>query len=416
MVRRREPEAKMGRLTRRDLLIQAGAVALLPSIAAAVEATQMDAITPFKIAVSDDQIADLKERLTSTRWPQPSVDEWSRGQTVSFTRDLAAYWANGFDWRTQEAMLNRFPQFTTVIEGQTIHFLHIRSKENDAFPLILTHGWPSSVVEFLDVIGPLSDPRAHGLDPGLAFDLVIPSLPGFAFSSPLTGPGWEASRTARAWDVLMKRIGYGRYGAQGGDGGALVGRELGILKPDGLVGTLVQQIFAFPNGTPGEMDKLSDFEREGFANLDFFQKNNGYADIQQKRPLTLAYGLSDSPAAQLAWNSELFVGFDGSGATTIDRDRYLTNVSLYWFTGTGGMAAEFFHENGKTGAGYRDLPNETPTGVTSFPLDFRSVRSFAERANNIVYWKEMPRGTHFAAVDAPDLLVEEIRAFFSTLI
>jgi pimeloyl-ACP methyl ester carboxylesterase len=407
----------MNRLTRRDLLVQAGAAALLPALATAAEgATLMDAITPFTIAISDAQIADLKERITRTRYPHALTNDWSRGQNVGFMQELADYWANGFDWRKEETKLNAHPQFTTVIDGQTIHFQHIKSKEQAAFPLILTHGWPSSFIEYRDVIGPLSDPRAHGLDPAIAFDLVIPSLPGFAFSMPLSSEGWEASRTAQAWDVLMKRLGYDRYGAQGGDGGSLVGRELGILNPEGLVGTLVQQIFAFPTGAPGEMEGLSPFEQEGFKVFEFFLKNNGYADIQAKRPLTLAFGLADSPVAQLAWNSELFVGFDGSGAGTIDRDRHLTNASLYWFTGTGGTAAEFFHENGKTGAGYRDLPNETPTGVTSFPIDFRSVRKFAERANNIVYWKEMPRGTHFAAVDAPDLLVEEIRAFFSTLI
>lgn len=407
----------MTKLTRRGLLIHSSAAALLSFVAAATQgAAEMDAIVPFKIAISDGQITDLRERLAAVRFPQPAVDDWSRGQNVSFIKELATYWRDGFDWRAQEAMLNKLPQFTTVIDGQTIHFLHIRSPEKNAFPLILTHGWPSSIVEFLDVIGPLSDPRAHGLDPALAFDLVIPSLPGFGFSSPLVGPGWEASRTAKAWDVLMRRLGYERYGAQGGDGGALVGRELGILKPEGLVGTHVQQIFAFPNGTPGEMETLSDYEREGFANYDFFLKNNGYVDIQQKRPLTLAYGLVDSPVAQLAWNAELFVGFDGSGVASLDRDRYLTNVSIYWFTATGGTAAEFFHENAKTGAGYRDLPNETPTGVSSFPLDFRSVRSFAERANNIVYWREMPSGTHFAALDVPDLLVGEIREFFGRLI
>jgi epoxide hydrolase len=373
------------------------------------------AIVPFTINIPDAQIADLKERLAMTRWPQQVEPGFSHGQAVSFIKELADYWLNTYDWRTHEAELNRYPQFTTVIDGQTIHFLHIKSPEPNAFPLILTHGWPSSVLEFIDVIGPLSDPRAHGLDPSQAFDLVIPSLPGFGWSVPLQ-PGWEASRTAKAWDVLMKRLSYQRYGAQGGDGGALVGRELGILHPDGLVGTHVQQIFAFPNGTPGEMDGLSPFELEGFANLDFFQKNNGYADIQQKRPLTLAYGLADSPVAQLAWNAELFAGFDGSGAEYLDRDRYLTNVSIYWFTGTGGTAAEFFHENGKTGAGYRDIPNPTPTAVASFPLDFRSVKSFSSRANNIARWTEMPRGNHFAAISAPDLLVEDVRAFFGSLV
>lgn len=407
----------MTKLTRRGLLIRSGAAALLPFFVATTQgAAEMDAIVPFKIAISDGQITNLRERLAAARFPQPVVDDWSRGQNVSFIKDLATYWRDGFDWRAQEETLNQHPQFTTVIDGQTIHFLHIRSPEKDAFPLILTHGWPSSIVEFLDIIGPLSDPGAHGLDPALAFDLVIPSLPGFGFSSPLAGPGWEASRTAKAWDVLIKRLGYERYGAQGGDGGALVGRELGILKPEGLVGTHVQQIFAFPSGTPGEMETLSDYEREGFANYDFFLKNNGYVDIQQKRPLTLAYGLADSPVAQLAWNAELFVGFDGSRVAGLGRDRYLTNVSIYWFTATGGTAAEFFLENAKTGAGYRDLPNETPTGVSSFPLDFRSVRSFAERANNIVYWREMPSGTHFPALDVPDLLIGEIREFFGKLI
>ena len=372
-------------------------------------------ITPFKIAITDEQITDLKERLTMARYPVAATESWSHGQPPHFIRELATQWLHDFDWRAHEAALNRFPQFTSEIDGQNIHFLHIRSPEPDALPLILTHGWPSSFVEFLDVIGPLSDPRAHGLAPAQAFHLVIPSLPGYGFSGPLTETGWDTARVARAWHALMGQLGYTRYGAQGGDVGALVTKELGILAPEGLVGIHLQQIFAFPNGTPGEMETLSPFELEGMGNLDSFQKYSGYADIQSKRPGTLAYGLVDSPVAQLAWNAELFFGFEGQGVDMVDRDRYLTQVSIYWFTATGGSAASIYFEDSQTGSGYREIPNPTPTGVAVFPWDFRSVRSFAERSNNIVHWTEMSRGGHFAASDAPDLLVEDIRAFFGKL-
>ena len=372
-------------------------------------------ITPFRIAVSDEAVDDLKVRLEGARWPHPVTDDWSRGQPVAFIRELADRWLLQYDWRQHEAALNAWPQFLTEIDGQTIHFLHVKSPEPDAFPLLLTHGWPSSVAEFLDVIGPLSDPRAHGLDPQQAFDLVIPSLPGYGWSTPLAGPGWDSARTARAWHALMQRLGYTRYGAQGGDTGALVTRELGILAPAGLVGVHLQQIFAFPSGAPGEMEKLTPFEREGFANLDKYQKYAGYQPIQQKRPATLGFGLVDSPAGQLAWNAELFFGFEGEGVQYADRDRYLTHVSIYWFTVSGGSAANLYFEDAQTGSGYREVMNPTPTGVAVFPWDFRSVRSFAERANNIVHWTEMPRGGHFAAVDAPDLLVGDVRAFFGQL-
>jgi len=403
--------------SRRDLLALVGAGIFSSGFALRTHGeVEMpnDQITPFTVAISDAQIADLKERLTMARWPTQVATDWSHGQPVAFIRELAEQWLKDFDWRAHEAALNAYPQFTTVIDGQTIHFLHIKSPEPNAFPLILTHGWPSSVLEFLDVIGPLSDPRRHGLDPALAFDLVIPSLPGFGWSVPLSGPGWDAARTAEAWDVLMKRLGYDRYGAQGGDGGALVGRELGILAPEGLVGTHLQQIFAFPSGAPGEMESLTPFEMAGFANLEKFQKYAGYSDIQSKRPATLGYGLVDSPVGLLAWNAELFFGFEGEQA--YDRDRYLAQVSIYWFTATGSSAAEFYLENARTGAGYRELPNTVPTAVAVFPDDFRSVRAFAARSTtDIAQWTEMPRGGHFAASDAPDLLVADMRKFFGAL-
>lgn len=375
----------------------------------------MLSIKPFKIEISDAAIADLKDRLAKTRWPREITDDWSRGQPTRLIRALSDRWMNEYDWRAAERELNCYPHFMIEIDGQPIHFMHVRSPVANAFPLILSHGWPGSFVEFLDVIGPLTDPAAHGLDASIAFDLVIPSLPGFGFSSPLLEPGWDSARTAKAWDSLMKRLGYERYGSHGGDTGALVGRELGILAPEGLVGTHMLQIFAFPTGTPGEMDKLTPFEMEGMGNLAKFEKYGGYQAIQSKRPATLGFGLIDSPVGQLAWNAELWFGFEGAGVDHVDRDRYLTHNSIYWFTATSGSAANIYYEDTQTGAGYREVNNPTPTGVAVFPNDFRSVCSFAERSNNIVHWREMPRGGHFAASDAPDLLVEDLREFFKAL-
>jgi epoxide hydrolase len=373
-------------------------------------------IRPFKINVPQTSIDDLRRRIAQTRWPQPVVQDFSHGQALPLVQELAAYWADGFDWRAQEARLNAYPQFMTEIDDQPIHFIHLRSQQPDAFPLVLTHGWPSSPAEYLDLIGPLTDPGAHGAAGSLAFDVVIPSLPGMGLSSPLAAAGWDAARTAAAWDTLMQRLGYARYGAQGNDAGAMVTRELGILAPPGLAGVHVQQIFAFPSGAPEEMHSLSAFEQEGFANLAYFQKYAGYADIQSKRPGTLAYGLCDSPVALLAWNAELFYGFLGENAGAVDRDRFLTHVSLYWFTGTGGQAAEFYFANAASGAGYRELKNDTPTAVAVFPNDFRSMRSFAARSHSrLMQWSEMPRGGHFANETDPDLVVDDLRRFFGAL-
>ncbi|AXV17627.1 epoxide hydrolase (plasmid) [Neorhizobium sp. SOG26] len=372
-------------------------------------------ITPYRIEISDEAIADLKDRLARTRFPRAVTDDWSRGQPIKLIKELVDQWRDEYDWREHERALNRLPHFMTEIDGQPIHFVHVKSSVPNALPLILSHGWPGSFVEFLGLIGPLTDPKAHGLDESIAFDLVIPSLPGFGFSSPMSVPGWDSARTAKAWDTLMKALGYERYGAHGGDAGALVGRELGILAPEGLVGTHLLQIFAFPTGQPGEMDKLSSFEMEGMGNLAKFEKYGGYQAIQSKRPGTLAFSLNDSPAGQLAWNAELWFGFEGNGVEHVDRELYLTINSIFWFTATSGTAANVYFEDAQTGAGYGEIPNPTPTGVAVFPDDFRSVRSFAERSNNIVHWTEMPRGGHFAAQDAPDLLVEDIRKFFNRL-
>jgi pimeloyl-ACP methyl ester carboxylesterase len=399
-----------------------GALSLLaaavttPAIAQTQEEGPMLTIKPFTIQISDAAIADLKDRLGKARFPHAITDDWSRGQPLKLVRELTEQWRDDYDWRAHEAELNRHPHFMTEIDGQPIHFMHIKSAVPNALPLILSHGWPGGFVEFLDVIGPLTDPKAHGLDESIAFHLVIPSLPGFGFSSPMSATGWDSARTAQAWDTLMKGLGYERYGAHGGDAGALVGRELGILAPQGLVGTHLLQIFAFPSGAPDEMSKLTPFEMEGMGNLANFEKYGGYQAIQSKRPGTLAFGLVDSPVGQLAWNAELWFGFEGTGADHVDRERYLTTNAIYWFTGTSGSAANVYYEDTQTGAGYREINNPTPTGVAVFPEDFRSVRSFAERSNNIVHWTEMPRGGHFAASETPDLLVEDIRKFFGTLI
>jgi pimeloyl-ACP methyl ester carboxylesterase len=370
-------------------------------------------IRPFRIDVPETELEDLRDRLAKTRWPDELPDVgWSYGVALDYVKEMTEHWRTSFDWRKQEAILNEFPQFTTTIDGTSVHFLHVRSPEPNAMPLILTHGWPGSVAEFLDVIGSLTDPVSHGGDAADAFDVVIPSIPGYGFSGPTNDAGWDSARVAKAWHTLMKRLGYERYGAHGGDAGALITRELGILKPEGLIGVHMLQIFAFPSGDPEEMARMDDYEKEGMKNLENFEASSGYLKIQQTRPQTLAYGLTDSPAGQLAWNSELFAGFGGENAGNVDRDRFLTHVSIFWFTATAGSSAREYYEDAKTGAGYREVPNETPTGVSVFPYDFRSVRAFAERSNNIVHWSQMDRGGHFAASDAPDLLVDELRTFF----
>jgi pimeloyl-ACP methyl ester carboxylesterase len=373
-------------------------------------------VRPFRIEVSEAELDDLRDRLARTRWPDELPDVgWSYGVPLGYMKDMVEYWRTEYDWRTHEARLNAFPQFTTTIDGTNVYFIHVRSPEHDALPLILTHGWPGSIAEFLDVIEPLTDPRTHGGDPTDAFDVVVPSIPGYGFSGPTHDTGWDVARTAKAWDELIKRLGYERYGAHGGDAGALVSRELGILKPSGLVGVHVLQIFAFPSGDPAEMENLSDYDREALEILSGFEDRAGYLKIQQTRPQTLAYGLTDSPAGQLAWNSELFMGFGGESVGAVDRDRFLTHVMLYWLTATAGSSAREYYEDARTGAGYRDLPNSVPTGVAVFKNDFHTIRRFAERANNIVHWSVFDRGGHFAAMDAPDLLIRDLRGFFRPL-
>ena len=378
--------------------------------------TTSQSIEPFRIDVPQAELDELSARLAATRWPgEVTGAGTSYGMPLAVVQQLAERWRSGYDWHAHEAELNEIPQFTTVIDGQLIHFLHVRSPEPGARPLLLLHGWPGSVVEFLGLIGPLTDPRAHGADPAVAFDVVVPSLPGYGFSGPTTEPGWDSARMARAFATLMKTLGYEQWGMAGGDIGALVGRELGILAPDGLIGLHLLQIFAFPSGDPEEARRMTDADRESLASSTAeFQSKAGYQAIQRTRPQTLGYGLTDSPVAQLAWNAELWTGW-GDYAAYLDVDNYLTHASIYWFTRTGVSSARSYYEDARSGAGYRDEPNKVPTAVAVFPQDYRTIRACAERANHIVRYTEFAAGGHFAYTTHPGLVADDLREFFASL-
>jgi pimeloyl-ACP methyl ester carboxylesterase len=373
-------------------------------------------IRPFRIDIPQRDLDDLAARLAATRWPGEVTGAGTGyGMPLGVVQRLAEHWRSGYDWRAHEAALNQFPQYTTTIDGQNIHFLHVRSAEPGAVPLLLLHGWPRSVQEFTGMIGPLTDPRAHGGDPSLAFHVVAPSLPGYGFSGPTTEPGWDSARMAKAMASLLALLGYQRWGVSGGDVGALVGRELGILAPDGLIGAHLLEIFAFPSGDPAEMAKLSEADRQSLSGATAdFQSKAGYQKIHQTRPQTLGYALTDSPAGQLAWNAELWTGW-GDYADHLDADTFLTHVSIYWFTRTGVSSARHYYEDARSAAGYRDAPNKVPTAVAVFPQDFRTIRACAERANNIVRYTEFDRGGHFAYSTDPDLVIGDLREFFASL-
>ncbi|MEU9835585.1 epoxide hydrolase family protein [Streptosporangium sp. NPDC048047] len=370
-------------------------------------------IRPFRVEIPQSDLDDLRERLRRTRFaPQVPGTGPERGVPTDDLRELVEYWATGYDWREHEARLNVHPQFVTTVDGQDIHFLHVRSPEPDAVPLILTHGWPGSVLEFHDVIGPLTDPRAHGGDPADAFHLVIPSLPGYGFSAPLNEAGWTLNRIARTWATLMARLGYDRYGAQGGDWGWGVSRELGLIDAEHVIGVHVNYLLTFPSGRPDELEGLGEADRARLAGLERFTGElGGYRAIQSTRPQTLAHGLADSPAGQLAWIAEKFTEWTDED---VDRDVLLTNVTLYWLTNTAASSAQLYYEFAQ--AWSRPEVSPTPMGVAVFPRDIAlPIRSLAERTDKIVHWTEFDRGGHFAALEQPELLAGDIRAFFRAL-
>lgn len=376
-------------------------------------------IRPFRIDIPQADLDDLADRLARTRWTDelPGVG-WTYGAPTSYLRGLAEYWRTSYDWRAHEAALNAFPQFTTTIDGQDVHFLHVPSPEPDALPLILTHGWPGSFVEMQKIIGPLTDPRAHGGDPADAFHVVVPSIPGFGFSGPTQETGWDMARVARAWAVLMDRLGYDRYGAQGTDSGAVISPLLGGLAPDHVVGVHVNGALGFPSGDPAELEGLTEAELARLAGMQHqLEEGAGYAILQSTRPQTVGVGLSDSPAGQLAWIVEKFQEWTDPAAAlpedAVDLDQLLTNVSVYWFTGTATSSARLYRE-GRASWGQQAPRSEVPSGVAVFPGD-PGVRRIAERDHHVVHWSEFDQGGHFPAMEVPDLLVGDVRRFFRAL-
>jgi pimeloyl-ACP methyl ester carboxylesterase len=365
-------------------------------------------VHPFRISIPDAVLADLQQRLRNTRWPEPEpVDDWSQGIPLSYTRELAAHWADDYDWRARETALNRFDQFITEIDGLDIHFIHQRSSHSDAFPLIITHGWPGSIVEFHKVIGPLND---------AGFDVVCPSLPGYGFSGKPTHTGWGVERIASAWDTLMVRLGYNRFGAQGGDWGAAVTRQIGRN-----AGHCVAIHTNMPIGSPPAevLANPSEEDKRALAGVDHYRKwDSGYSKQQSTRPQSLGYGLVDSPVAQLAWIVEKFWSWmdcAGHPENVLTRDELLDNVMLYWATASGASSARLYWES-FTSFGDGE-PVRVPTGVAAFPKEIlQAPRAWCE-ANyaNITRWTTMPRGGHFAAFEQPELFVDDVRAFFDSV-
>jgi pimeloyl-ACP methyl ester carboxylesterase len=387
-------------------------------------------IHPFRLDMPGEAIADLRRRIAATRWPTPElVADRSQGVQLATIQELARYWATEYDWRACEGKLNALPQFTTQIDGVDIHFIHVRSPHADALPLIITHGWPGSVIELLEVVGPLTDPTAHGGSAEDAFDLVLPSLPGYGFSGDPAEDGWDPGRIARAWAELMRRLGYARYVAQGGDQGAAVTDAMGHQAPAGLLGihlNFLREALANASGMPADSRE----ERAALAAISTFRTSgSAYFLEQATRPQTIGYALLDSPVALAAWMldhdtdsyykiSRVFTG--GQPAGNLTRDHVLDNITLYWLTGTGASAARLYWEGGQAAAAANGQPRQEmklPAGVTAFPGEiFRAPRSWAEKVYpNLIYFHEADRGGHFAAWEEPQLFTEEVRAGFRPL-
>ena len=378
----------------------------------------MSSIEPFRIAVSDAEVADLRTRLHDARWPDQLPDSgWDYGADYEYLKPLARYWADGYDWRAHEAALNRFPGYITEIDGQRIHFLHVRSPHEGALPLVLTHGWPGSISEFEHCIAALVDPVAHGGMASDAFHVVVPSLPGYGWSGPTHETGWNVRRTAAAWAELMARLGYARYGAQGGDWGSFVTRHLADLDPSHVCGVHVNMMTATPPGNADDNDDLSPREIAQQARTqEYFTTGSGYVAIQSTRPQTLAYGLNDSPIGLLSWIIEKFWAWsdhDGHPEQAVSRDDLLTNVSIYWFTQTAGSSARMYYESIKSHAVSPPNITAVPVGIGWYPDEIMMARRrWIEATNNVVYWNEADRGGHFAAMEEPDLFVDDVRSFF----
>jgi epoxide hydrolase len=367
---------------------------------------QISQITPFRISVPDADLDDLRARLARTRWPEAEcVDDWSQGIPLAYTRELADYWANDYDWRAREAALNRFDQYTTEIDGLDIHFIHQRSKRDDAFPVVITHGWPGSTVEFHKVIEPLTEQ---------GFDVVCPSLPGYGFSGKPAQKGWGIGKIAEAWDTLMGTLGYERYGAQGGDWGAAVTTQIG--RNGGRCAAIhVNMPLGFPPG--GLKNPTAEEQAALAAGKHYADWDSGYSKQQSTRPQTLGYALVDSPVGQLAWIVEKFWSWmdcDGHPENVLTKDEILDNVMIYWLTASGASSARLYWESFNFFGGFERV--ELPTGIASFPKEILAApRSWCEAGYNITRFTTMPRGGHFAAFEQPELFVDDVSAFFATV-
>jgi pimeloyl-ACP methyl ester carboxylesterase len=366
-------------------------------------------IRPFTVEVPTADLDDLSRRLEATRFaPAAPGDSWAYGTPTSYLRDMVERWQQ-LDWREVESRINAQPNFLTEIDGQTVHFVHVRSTVPGARPLLLSHTYPGSFLEFLPLVGPLTDPEAHGGRAADAFDVVIPSMPGFGFSTPVVDGGWTMARVARTWDTLMRRLGYPSYGVHGSDGGALVGRELAILDPEGFRGAHVLQLFSFPSGDPSEFEGFGPKEYAALEHMQWFQSVGGYNAMNASRPQTVAAGLSDSPVGQLAY-SELFESF-GNGTSLVTPEQVLEQVSLYWLTNTAAGSVRYHYEEAH--AEREPVVSTGRIGVAVFRDDFQTIRSLAERDNaNVQHWSEFDTGGHFAVLENPDAIVADLRAFF----
>ncbi|GAB3051693.1 hypothetical protein GCM10027053_09090 [Intrasporangium mesophilum] len=357
-------------------------------------------IRPFRVEVPQADLDDVADRLARARWTDeiPGAED-DYGVPVSRVRELAEHWRTAFDWRALEARLNAYPQFTTTIDGQTIYFIHVRSEQDDATPLILTHGWPGSVVEYLDVIEPLT---------AAGFHVVIPSMPGYGFSGPTTETGWDNIRIAKAWVELMRRLGYERYGAVGNDAGSMISPEVGRLDPEHCIGVHVTQLFSFPTGDPAELVDLTPDEQAAMAKLQWFWENMGAFNLlHSQSPQTIAHALADSPVALLAWNSQLMLDQDD--------DFVVANVATYWLTGTAGSAIRLYREN-QLAQHRPEGPTTLPVGLSSYTNDFQSIRRFAERDHaDIRMWNVREGGGHYAAHDDTKVLVGDVIDFYRSL-
>lgn len=373
-----------------------------------------NAIRPFTLDIPQADLDDLQRRLVATRWPErETVEDWTQGSPLAKVQALVDHWRGRYDWRACEARLNALGQFKTEIDGIDIHFLHVRSRHENAMPLIITHGWPGSVMEFMKVIGPLTDPEAHGGRAEDAFHVVMPSLPGFGFSGKPASAGWGVPRIAMAWITLMQRLGYDRWVAQGGDWGSAVTTTIGVINPPGLAAIHVNMPLIYPG--PEDMAEMTEKEQSAVKALQYYQDwDSGYSKQQATRPQTVGYGLVDSPAGQAAWIYEkMWAWTDNQGAPedVLSMDEMLDNIMLYWLSGTGASSARLYWESfGSFGS----VPLACPVGVSIYPKEiFRASRRWAEKhMSNIIHWNELDRGGHFAAWEQPALYVNEIRDCF----